>query len=93
VLQASLPYSRFYGRVMRAHPGRFLPVGILQDDGDIATAVAALQAMVADGLAGVYQNPIPGWHGFDDFHTPRFDPVWQEVQRLGLPVYTAVGSL
>src|SRR5207244_5402736 len=51
VLQASLPYSRFYGRMMRAYPGRFLPVGILQDDGDIDTAVAGLHAMAADGLA------------------------------------------
>ncbi len=87
VLQASLPYSRFYGRMMRAYPGRFLPVGILQDDGDIDTAVAGLHAMVDDGLAGVYQNPIPGWGGFDDYHTPRFDPVWREVERLKLPVY------
>ena len=87
VLQASLPYSRFYGRMMRAYPGRFLPVGILQDDGDIDTAVAGLHAMVEDGLAGVYQNPIPGWPGFDDYHTPRFDPVWREVERLKLPVY------
>src|SRR4051794_23236543 len=80
VLQASLPYSRFYGRMMRAYPGRFLPLGILQDDGDIDTAVAGLHAMVADGLAGVYQNPIPGWPGFDDCYTPRFDPVWREVE-------------
>jgi len=87
VLQASLPYSRFYGRMMRAYPGRFLPVGILQDDGDIDTAVAGLHAMVADGLAGVYQNPMPGWGGFDDYHTPKFDPVWREVERLKLPVY------
>jgi hypothetical protein len=88
VLQASLPYSRFYGRMMRAFPGRFLPVGILQDDGDIDTAVAGLHAMAADGLAGVYQNPIPGWGGFDDYHTPKFDPVWREVERLKLPVYS-----
>jgi hypothetical protein len=88
VLQASLPYSRFYGRMMRAYPGRFLPVGILQDDGDIATAVAGVHAMAADGLVGVYQNPIPGWPGFDDWHTPRFDPVRQAVEQLKLPVYT-----
>jgi hypothetical protein len=88
VLQASLPYSRFYGRMMRAYPGRFLPVGILQDDGDIATAVAGVHAMAADGLVGVYQNPIPGWPGFDDWHTPRFDPVWKAVEQLKLPVYT-----
>jgi hypothetical protein len=87
VLQASLPYSRFYGRMMRAHPGRFLPVGILRDDGDVSTAVAGLHAMVADGLVGLYQNPIPGWGGFDDYHTPKFDPVWREVERLKLPVY------
>jgi hypothetical protein len=87
VLQASLPYSRFYARMMRAHPGRFLPLGILKDDGDMDTAVTGLHAMVADGLAGVYQNPIPGWPGFDDYHTPRFDPVWREVERLKLPVY------
>jgi hypothetical protein len=72
---------------MRAYPGRFLPFGILQDDGDIADAVSGLHAMVEDGLTGVYQNPIPGWPGFDDYHTPRFDPVWQEVERLKLPVY------
>jgi hypothetical protein len=88
VLQASLPYSRFYGRMMRAYPGRFLPVGILQDDGAIDTAVAGVHALAADGLVGVYQNPIPGWPGFDDWHTPRFDPVWQAVDQLQLPVYT-----
>jgi hypothetical protein len=87
VLQASLPYSRFYGRMMRAYPGRFLPFGILQDDGEIDDAVTALHAMVEDGLTGVYQNPKPGWPGYDDYHTPRFDPVWKEVERLKLPVY------
>ena len=71
--------------VPRALPsGRQPP---LQDDGDIDTAVAGLHAMVEDGLAGLYQNPIPGWPGFDDYHTPRFDPVWREVERLKLPVY------
>jgi hypothetical protein len=88
VLQATLRYNRFFGRVARAHPGRFLPLAMLVDDGDADEATAKLVAAVEDGCAGVYQNPLPGWPGFEAFHTPRFDPVWREVERRTLPVFT-----
>jgi hypothetical protein len=88
VLHASLPTNRYYGRVARAYPGRFLPVAYLKFEEDVAAIIAALEAAVDDGMVGVYQNPLPGWGGFDDFHTPRFDPLWRAVERCGLPVYT-----
>jgi Amidohydrolase len=88
VLHASLPYNRYYGRVARAYPGRFLPVGYVKFDEDVPATVAALDAAVQDGMVGVYQNPLPGWSGFSDFHTARFDPLWREVDRRKLPVYT-----
>jgi hypothetical protein len=88
VLQATLLYNRHFGRVARAYPGRFLPLAMLDDDGDSGEAVAKLVAAVEDGCAGVYQNPLPGWPGFEEFHTPRFDPVWREVERRKLPVFT-----
>jgi len=88
VLQATLSYNRFFGRVTRAYPGRFLPLAMLDDDGDAEEARAKLVEAVEDGCAGVYQNPLPGWPGFEEFHTPRFDPVWREVERRKLPVFT-----
>jgi hypothetical protein len=81
VLQASLPYNRCYGRVARAYRGRFLPVAYLKFEEDVASTVAALDAAVADGMVGVSQNPLPGWGGFDDFHTARLDPLWREADR------------
>src|SRR5205823_748671 len=71
VIQATLSYNRFFGRVARAYPGRFLPLAMLDDDGDAAEATAKLVEAVEDGCAGVYQNPLPGWPGFEEFHTPR----------------------
>jgi predicted TIM-barrel fold metal-dependent hydrolase len=88
VLHASLPNNRYYGRVSRAYPGRFLPVGYLHYEDDVDVTLAALGAAVEDGMAGLYQNPLPGWGGFGDFDSSRFDPLWQEVQRRGLPIYT-----
>ena len=88
VIQATLSHNRFFGRAARAYPGRFLPLALLDDDGDAADAVANLVRAVEDGCAGIYQNPLPGWSGFEEFHTPRFDPVWREVERRKLPVFT-----
>src|SRR5687767_10846741 len=81
-------YNRFLGRVTRAYPGRFLPLALLDEDGDADEASAKLVEVVEHGCAGVYQNPLPGWPGFEEFHTPRFDPVWREVERRKLPVFT-----
>ena len=88
VLHASLPTNRYYGRVARAYPGRFLPVAYLPYEEDVDDLVAALTAAVDDGMVGLYQNPLPGWGGFNDFHTSRYDALWREVERRKLPVYT-----
>jgi hypothetical protein len=88
VLHASLPTNRYYGRVARAYPGRFLPVAYLPYEEDVDVLVAALTTAVDDGMVGLYQNPLPGWGGFNDFHTPRYDALWREVERRKLPVYT-----
>ena len=88
VIQATLAYNRYFGRATRAYPGRFLPLALLDDDGGAEHAAAKLAEAVEDGCAGVYQNPLPGWPGFTDFHTPRFDVVWREVERRKLPVFT-----
>jgi Amidohydrolase len=88
VLHASLPTNRYYGRVARAYPGRFLPVAYLPYEEDADDLVAALAAAADDGMVGLYQNPLPGWGGFSDFHTPRYDALWRQVERLRLPVFT-----
>lgn len=88
VMHASLPTNRYYGRMAREYPGRFLPVAYLPFEVDMDHLVAALHAFLEDGMVGVYQNPLPGWRGFSDFHTPHFDPLWREVERRKLPVYT-----
>ena len=87
VLHASLPNNRFYGRATRAYPGRFLPLAYLKYEDDIESILAALDAAVKDGMVGLFQNPLPGWRGYDDIHATRFDPLWREVERLELPVY------
>lgn len=89
VLQATLRYNQHFGHVAQAHPGRFLPLAILDDDGTAEEGLNALRAAISeDGLVGVYQNPLPGWPGFDEFHTLRFDPIWKEVERRQMPIYT-----
>jgi hypothetical protein len=87
VIQATLKYNRYFGRVTRAYPGRLLPLALLDDDGDAEHAAAKLAEAAEDGCAGVYQNPLPGWPGFTELHTPRFDVVWRGVERRKLPVF------
>jgi hypothetical protein len=87
VLHASLPCNRYYGRAARAYPGRFLPLAYLKYEDEVEQTVEALGEAVADGMVGLFQNPMPGWGGYDDWHEPRFDPLWREVERLNLPVY------
>jgi len=88
VMHASLPTNRYYSRMAREYPGRFLPVAYLPFEAEMDDLLAALDAFLKDGMVGVYQNPLPGWRGFSDFHTPHFDPLWREVERRKLPVYT-----
>jgi hypothetical protein len=51
VIQATLSYNRFFGRVARNYPGRFLPLALLDDDGDAGEAVEKLVQAVEDGFA------------------------------------------
>ena len=88
VIHASLRYNRFYSDIVTSHPDRFLPLAFLVDDGGVEQTISQLTAAVESGHVGVYQNPVPGSAESEQYHTARFDPIWREVDRRGLPVYT-----
>ena len=58
VLHASLPTNRYYGRVARAYPGRFLPVAYLPYDEDVDDLVAALTRGGGRWHGGAVPEPI-----------------------------------
>jgi predicted TIM-barrel fold metal-dependent hydrolase len=95
VIQNPLPINRFAARMVRAYPGRFLPLALI-DESEYATDKGMQQlheAVEVLGMKGVYHNPHPGWDCFENFDSPRYTPFWREVARLGLPVWCLGSAL
>ncbi|MGH2559827.1 MAG: amidohydrolase family protein [Thermomicrobiales bacterium] len=95
---AILQNARLYGRLnedfavaIRRFPGKFIGLAdVIEAEAESEAERARLTHAVRDlGLRGVYYAnrgliACHYSHGFDD---PRFDPYWETVRTLGIPVF------
>lgn len=95
---AVLQNARLYGRLnddfasaMKANPGKLIGLAdVVEAEAQTEAERARLTHAVRDlGLRGVYYAnrgliACHYRHGFDD---PRFDPYWETVRALGIPVF------
>ena len=70
--------------VIRRHPDRFAGLAAIPTQ-DVSASVDELRRSVLDlGLRGVMLNGQTNGRYLDD---PEFEPLWDEIDRLGVPVY------
>lgn len=94
VLQNARLYGRlntYFAEAARRSPGKFLPLADVNEaQADSAEEIARLTAAVYDlGMRGVYYATRGHFteryrRHLDD---PAFDPYWEEVRRLKLPIF------
>lgn len=94
VLQNAHLYGRlseYFAAACRAHPGRFIPLADVEEtkadtDAEIARLDAAVRRQGMRGLYYATRGHFPDGYrrGLDD---PAFDGYWQQVRRLGIPVF------
>jgi predicted TIM-barrel fold metal-dependent hydrolase len=94
VLQNARPYGRLndvFAEAVQQHPNRFIGLAdVKESEAHTEVELAELTRAVRDlGLRGVYyanRGLIHDLyrHGFDD---PLFEPFWQRVRALGIPVF------
>lgn len=94
VLQTGMHFNKFAVRMAKLYPGRFLPLALLDED-DYATpkGIEKLHQAVELGAKGLYHNPYPTWDCFDNFESKKYKPFWDEVAKLGLPVWSLGSAL
>jgi predicted TIM-barrel fold metal-dependent hydrolase len=93
VLQNARPYGRlneYFAAAVRAYPDKFIGLADVDEANAHSDAeIRKLRTAISDGLRGLYYANralfINGYaHMFDD---PLFDPFWEEVRGLGIPVF------
>jgi predicted TIM-barrel fold metal-dependent hydrolase len=94
VLQNARPYGRlneYFANAVRAYPDRFIGLAdVDESQAHTEAEITRLRHAVRElGLRGVYYANralfTTGYaHAFDD---PIFDPFWEEVSGLGIPVF------
>lgn len=90
VLHCPRPWAnRFYARVVREHPGRFISV-CRTDESRATTAeqCEVLRTCIEDlGFAGLYYDPGPGGtDASDNFYSEAYWPFWKLAVSLRIPV-------
>ena len=89
VLHCLDPLNKYFARLMLEYPQRFIGLCRIEESTAYTDqGLEALRVAVEDlGLMGMYHEPLPGWEGYEDFHTAKYDPFWREVERLRFPLY------
>jgi len=89
VIQTPRNINRYLACAARKYPGRLLPLAAVEESSASASVgVDALHSRIEDlGLRGLYFDPLPGWEGFENFHTEKYAVFWREVAALHIPVY------
>jgi len=88
VLQNARPYGRlndFFAHAIQEHPGKFIGLAdVNEPDPNIAELRRAVHTL---GLKGVYYAGRGHFFTGETFDQPQFDPYWEEVKGLGIPVF------
>lgn len=94
VLQNARPYGRlneYFAEAVRRFPGKFIGLAdVKEDEAHTERERTRLRKAITElGLKGVYYANrglilCRYQHAFDD---PCFDPFWEEVRSLGIPVF------
>lgn len=87
--------AKYYSRAVHKYPERF--IGLTQIDASEAytrqeETIEELHTHIEDlGLRGLFwcSDAPPGWDGYDNFHTGKYDPFWRKVHSLNIPVYAS----
>ncbi|MBI3976705.1 MAG: amidohydrolase family protein [Chloroflexi bacterium] len=83
--------NEWFAGVLKAHRGKFVCLAAVDEWRiDRPDEIERLRSAVEDlGLAGLYFAPesffMVEWQ--DTILTPRFEPFWREVERLGIPIF------
>lgn len=80
---------KYTARMIQEHDGRF--IGICKVDGSLAHTESGLQAIQRhvkdEGFRGLYFDPWPPTEdAFTNFHARRYEPLWDLVDQMHLPV-------
>lgn len=83
--------NEYFSRQMPAFPGRFLPLAQIREwEADRVAQLERLEhAVTTLGLRGLYYEvealAFAGWR--DHLDDAKFEPLWDVVRRLGIPVF------
>ncbi|WP_317929587.1 amidohydrolase family protein [Halioxenophilus sp. WMMB6] len=74
-----------------AHPGRFIPCGILPT-WDMDATVAELKRIAAKGCTAVSLNENPTTQGLPSIHNAYWEPLWKAVADLDITICLHIGA-
>jgi len=72
-------------------PGRFIPMAITPL-WDAEACAAEIRRVAAKGVHSISFTENPAALGFDSFHNPSWDPVWEACAGLEMPVHFHIGA-
>jgi predicted TIM-barrel fold metal-dependent hydrolase len=75
-------YNRWIAEWCATAPDRLLGVG----QSAVRSPAEAVQDLVAIDALGLRGVMLPGYPGAEDYHHPMYDPLWEAVVALDLPV-------
>ncbi len=78
-------HNRWMAEFVQMAPERRIGLGCIPVLWDIELAVEGVRWCHANGLRGVILPPLWGHH--PAYHHPRYDPVWEVCQELGMVVH------
>lgn len=94
VLQNARPYGRlnaYFASAVAAYPDRFIGLADIDEaHADSLTEIARLRQAVTElGMRGIYYaNRALVMSDYERmFDDPGFDPLWEEVRGLGIPIF------
>ena len=88
-LEGNRAYNRWLADLCNAHPGRRAGVAIINVD-DIEVSCREVRAAQEMGLwGGILLPTSTGGHPF--YHDPRYEPLWDVCEELGMPIHSHSG--
>ncbi len=94
VVQLPRNLNRYFSEIMHEYPDRFIALCQIEESEAYAKEnIEKFRMYVKDwGLKGLYFDPLPGWDGWDNLYTEKYEPLWREVISLKIPIYSVCYS-